>query len=36
MAKRYGVSLSALCAENGLGEGDVIRAGQVIAIPADS
>lgn len=36
IAKRYGVSLSALCAENGLGETDVIRAGQVITIPADS
>ncbi len=36
IAKRYRVSLSSLRAENGLGENDVIRVGQVITIPADS
>ncbi|AFL75835.1 N-acetylmuramoyl-L-alanine amidase family protein [Thiocystis violascens] len=36
IAKRHRVSLSSLRAENGLEEGDMIRAGQVLAIPADS
>ena len=36
IAKRHRVSLSSLRAENGLGDTDVIRVGQVIAIPTDS
>ncbi|MTW21019.1 N-acetylmuramoyl-L-alanine amidase [Allochromatium palmeri] len=36
IAKRHRVSLSSLRAENGLGETDLIRVGQVIAIPTDS
>lgn len=36
IAKRHRVSLSSLRAENGLGDNDVIRVGQVIAIPTDS
>lgn len=36
IAKRHRVSLPSLKAENGLEEGDIIRAGQVLAIPADS
>lgn len=36
IASRYRVSLTALRAENGLQENDMIRAGQVLTIPADS
>ena len=36
IAKRHRVSLSSLRDENGLGETDMIRVGQVIAIPTDS
>ncbi|BCU07148.1 N-acetylmuramoyl-L-alanine amidase [Allochromatium tepidum] len=36
IARRHRVSLSSLRAENGLGDTDVIRVGQVIAIPTDS
>ncbi|WP_295399640.1 N-acetylmuramoyl-L-alanine amidase [uncultured Thiocystis sp.] len=36
IAKRLRVSLSSLRAENGLEEGDMIHAGQVLAIPKDS
>ena len=36
IASRYRVSLNALRAENGLQENDMIRAGQVLSIPADS
>ncbi len=36
IAKRHRVSLSSLRAENGLDEGDYIRAGQVLSIPAGS
>ncbi|MGQ9658967.1 MAG: N-acetylmuramoyl-L-alanine amidase [Thermochromatium sp.] len=36
IAKRHRVSLSSLRAENGLDDSDVIRVGQVIAIPTDS
>jgi len=36
IAKRYRVSLRSLRAENGLKDGDFIRAGEVLAIPAGS
>jgi N-acetylmuramoyl-L-alanine amidase len=36
IARRHRVSLSSLQAENGLGDNDVIRVGQIIAIPTDS
>lgn len=36
IAKRHRVSIHSLRAENGLGESDMIRVGQVIAIPTDS
>nr|WP_207168375.1 N-acetylmuramoyl-L-alanine amidase [Thiocystis violacea] len=36
IAKRYRVSVSSLRAENGLGEGDYIRVGEVLSIPAGS
>lgn len=36
IARRHRVSLSSLRAENGLGDNDLIRVGQVIAIPTDS